>query len=297
MDLEALRIFIKVAELGSFTRASEQLAVPKSKVSLSVKSLEADVGSRLLQRTTRAVRMTPDGEQFLARARRLLLEADELGAMFQLAGAMRGRVRIDLPVIFAREVLIPKLPEFLAAHREIELIISTTDRRVDVVREGFDCVLRIGTLIEPGLTAKRLGSLPMINCASPGYLAKYGTPRTLAELEWHFIVHYSQSLGSEPPSFEHHDGTRYRELPMKSRITVNSADAFHAACLAGLGIIQVPRAGLRAVLAAGLFVDILPEHPCEPMPVSLVHSHGRNVPKRVRAVMSWLEETMLRELG
>jgi DNA-binding transcriptional LysR family regulator len=297
MDLETLRIFIKVAELQSFTRASEQLGMPKSRVSLAVKGLEEDVGSRLLQRTTRAVRLTPDGEQFLGRARRLTLEADELGSMFQAQRAMRGRVRIDLPTIFAREVLIPKLPEFLAANREIELIVSSTDRRVDVVREGFDCVLRIGTLTEPGLTAKRLGALSMINCASPAYLAKYGTPRSLADLEWHYLVHYSQSLGSEPPSFEYHDGTRYREQPMKSRITVNSADGFHAACLAGLGIIQVPRVGLRAVLAAGVFVDILPEHTCEPMPVSLVHSHGRNVPRRVRAVMNWVEETLVPELG
>jgi DNA-binding transcriptional LysR family regulator len=296
MDLETLRIFIKVAELASFTRAGEQLGMPKSRVSLAVKGLEQDVGSRLLQRTTRAVRLTPDGEQFLGRARRLALEADELGSMFQLASAMRGRVRIDLPTIFAREVVIPKLPQFLSAHREIELLVSTTDRRVDVVREGFDCVLRIGTLTEPGLTAKRLGALQMVNCASPAYLAKYGTPRTIADLEWHFIVHYSQSLGSEPPGFEYHDGTRYRDVPMKTRITVNSADAFHAACLAGLGIIQVPRVGLRAVLAAGVFVDVLPQHTCEPMPVSLVHSHGRNVPKRVRAVMNWLEETMAPEL-
>ena len=297
MDLEILRIFIKVAELASFTRASEQLGIPKSRVSLAVKGLEEDVGSRLFLRTTRSVRLTPDGEQFLGRARRLTLEADELGSMFQAQRAMRGRVRIDLPTIFAREVLIPKLPEFLAANREIELIVSSTDRRVDIVREGFDCVLRIGTLTEPGLTAKRLGALSMINCASPGYLAKYGIPRSLADLEWHYLVSYSQSLGSELPSFEYHDGTSYRDHPMKSRITVNSADGFHAACLAGLGIIQVPRVGLRAVLAAGVFVDVMPEHTCAPMPVSLVHNHGRNVPKRVRAVMNWVEETLVPELA
>ena len=296
MDLETLRIFIKVAELSSFTRASEHLAIPKSRVSLAVKGLEEDVGSRLLQRTTRAVRLTPDGEQFLGRARRLTLEADELGTMFQSQSAMRGRVRIDLPVNFAREILIPKLPEFLAAHREIELIVSTTDRRVAVVREGFDCVLRVGTVTEPGLTAKRLGALQMLNCASPAYLAKYGVPRTIADLEWHYVVHYSQSLG-DPPVFEHFDGERYRDIPMKSRITVNSADAFHAACVAGLGIIQAPRVGLKAALAAGVILDIMPDHTCEPMPVSLVHGHGRNVPRRVRAVMNWVEETLVPELG
>lgn len=290
MDLEDLRVFIKVAELASFTAAGAHLDMPKSRVSQRVKALEDQVGTRLLQRTTRAVRPTPDGEQFLARARRLLSEADELGAMFQSTSSLRGRVRIDLPVTFSRDLVIPRLPELLAAHREIELEVSTTDRRVDVVREGFDCVLRIGALTEPGLIAKRLGVMPMVNCASPAYLQKYGTPRTLDDLEWHYIVHYSQALGAEPPGFEYHDGERWRERPMKRRVTVNTADAFLGACVAGLGIIQTPRAGVRASFAAGALVEVLPDHPCEPMPVSLVHAHARSVPKRVRAVMGWLEE-------
>lgn len=297
MDLESLRIFIKVAELASFTRAGDHLGMPKSRVSLRVRALEADVGSRLLQRTTRAVRLTPDGEQFLARARRLLLEADDLGAMFQASASLRGRVRVDLPVNFARELIIPRLPELLSAHREIELEVSTTDRRVQVVREGFDCVLRIGTLTEPGLTARRLGVLPMVNCASPAYLHKYGTPRTLDDLEWHHIVHYSQQLGAEVPGFEYFDGQRYRERPMRRRLTVNTADAFLAACVAGLGIIQAPRTGMRASIASGAIVDVLAAFTCAPMPVSLVHSHGRNVPRRVRAVMTWLEEILAPHLG
>src|SRR3982751_6780793 len=124
MDFEALRIFVKVAELASFTRAAEQLGLPKSRVSLQVQALEADVGTRLLQRTTRAVRTTPDGEQFLARARRLVVETEELGAMFQAPRALRGRVRLDLPVVFAREVILPRLPDLLAVHPDLELLIS-----------------------------------------------------------------------------------------------------------------------------------------------------------------------------
>jgi DNA-binding transcriptional LysR family regulator len=236
--------------------------------------------------------LTPDGEQFLVRARRLVLDAEELGTMFQVPSNLRGRVRLDLPVNFARTLLIPRLPELFAAHPLLELEVSATDRRVDLVREGFDCVLRIGALPDSHLVSRRLGALRMVNCASPAYLLKYGTPRLLADLEQHLLVHYSLAFGSDPPRFEHPEGNGYGELPMRSIITVNSADSYLAACLAGLGIIQAPRSGLASSLASGALVEVLPEYPCSPMPVSIVHGHARNVPKRVRAVMTWLAQIL-----
>ncbi len=292
MDLESLRVFVKVAEQGSFTRAGEQLGMPKSRVSLRVKALEIEVGSRLLQRTTRAVRLTPDGEQFLARGRLLVDEADELATMFQATSSLRGRVRIDLPIAFARELVIPRLPDFLAQHPQIDLVISATDRRVELVREGFDCVLRIGSLADSGLGARRLGTLPMMNCASPSYLRKLGTPRSIADLDRHQIVHYSLTLGGEEPAFEYRDGARWVTRPMRSVVTVNNTDAYRSACVAGLGIIQVPRTGMKECLRLGQLVEVLPELTCEPMPVSLVHDRGRGVPKRVRVVMSFLAQAM-----
>jgi DNA-binding transcriptional LysR family regulator len=290
MDFEAVRIFLKVAELGSFTRAGEQLGLSKTRISIRVQELETEVGSRLLQRSTRAVRLTPDGEQFLIRARRLTQDADEIASMFQAPSTLRGRVRIDLPVTFARTLFIPRLPEFLATHPQLEVFMSTTDRRVDLLREGFDCVLRIGPLGDSSLVARRLGVLPLLNAASPAYLAKHGTPRTLADLAGHRVVHYSQGSGSEPPSFEYREGTSFRELPLPAVITVNSADAYQAACVAGLGIIQAPRVGLTPLLAAGTLVEILPDHLARPLPVSLLHADARNVPKRVRAMLNWLAQ-------
>lgn len=292
MELDALRIFVKVAELGSFTRTGEHLGLSKSRVSIRVQELEAELGSRLLQRSTRAVRLTPDGEQFVLRARRLVLEADELSAMFQAPSSLRGRVRVDLPVNFARTLVIPRLPEFLAAHPQLEVLMSTTDRRVDLVREGFDCVMRIGALTDSGLVARRLGVLPMINCASPAYLLKYGTPRTIEDLAKHLLVDYSLTFGSDVPSFEYCDGAAYREQPMRSVITVNSADSYLAACVAGLGIIQAPRTGMTESLASGAIAEVLPDLTCQPMPVSLLHGHARNVPKRVRALMTWLTQLL-----
>jgi DNA-binding transcriptional LysR family regulator len=291
MDLEGLGMFVKVAELSSFTRAAEQLGIPKARVSARVQALEADVGSRLLQRTTRAVRLTPDGEQFLARAKRLVLEAEEIGGMFRAPSGLRGRLRIDMPVGFARDFVLPRLPEFLAAHPQLEVLLSVTDRRVEVVREGFDCVVRVGELADSALFAQRLGVVPMANYASQAYLRKHGVPRTVEDLDAHLLVHYSQALGAEPPTFEYRDGATYRERPMRSLVTVNGSEAYTAACAAGLGIIQVPRASPEKLAANGL-VEILHGHTCKPMPVSLVHAHGRNVPKRVRAVMTWLRQVI-----
>lgn len=288
MDLDSVRIFLRVAELASFTRAAEQLRMPKSRVSLRLRALEEEIGSRLLQRTTRTVRLTSDGEQFLARARRLVNDADELEAMFQAPSNLRGAVRVDLPVALARDLVLPRLPELLALHPGLELLVSTTDRRVEVVREGFDCVLRVGSLPDSGLVARRLGVLPMANYASPAYLQRHGVPRTLDDLDRHFIVHYSQALGAEEPTFEYRDGSSVRERPVRALVTVNSTDAYEAACVAGLGIIQAPTRGRQRAVGAGLLIEVLPDHTCAPLPVTLIHAHGRNVPRRVRAVMTWL---------
>lgn len=288
MNVDDLRVFLKVAELGSFTRAAELLGMPKARASLRVQALEVELGVRLLQRTTRAVRPTRDGEELVPRAKQLVIDADELGAMFQGSRALRGLVRLDLPITLACDHLIPRLPELLAAHPQLELQLSTTDRRVDLVREGFDCVLSVGRLAASALTAQRLGALSMVSCASPAYLKKLGTPRTIAELAGHLLVHYSIRMGADPPTFEYRDGDGYALAPMRSVITVNSADAYRTACLAGLGIIQAPRIGVRRHLEDGSLIEILPELPSEPMPVSLVHSHGRSVPRRVRVVMTWL---------
>ncbi len=288
MNVEALSVFLKVADLGSFTRAAEQLGTPKSRVSLLVKTLESEIGAHLLQRTTRAVRLTPDGEQFAVRARALVHDADELSSMFQATSSLSGRVRIDLSIAFARRIVIPRLPEFLALHPQLEMVVSTTDRRVELVREAFDCVLRIGMLDDSSLVARKLGTLAMVNVASPSYLRKFGVPKKVADLDRHQLVHYSLSLGGDQPSFEYKKGSRWVSQRMKSSITVNNTDAYSSACLAGLGIIQVPRIGTQDAIREGSLVEILPQHTCEPMPVSLIHTHGREVPLRVRTVMDWL---------
>jgi DNA-binding transcriptional LysR family regulator len=293
MELDELRIFARVAQLGSFTQAAEQLGLVKSRVSTAVLQLEARVGARLLQRTTRRVQLTPDGEVFLARCKDLLADAEQLQAMFQpAASGLKGRLRIDLPNRLASELVIPRLPEFLAAHPLLEVAISTTDRRVDLVQEGFDCVLRVGPLADAELVARPLGVLAMCNVASPAYLHTHGTPATLADLAVHRIVHYAAKLGTQGAGFEYQQGGVARVQPMRCTVVVNGTDAYQAACLAGLGLIQAPRLGAQRLIDQGLLVEVLPQFAAAPMPVSLLYPHRRQVAPRVQAVLNWIAQVV-----
>jgi DNA-binding transcriptional LysR family regulator len=298
MDLDTLRIFVRVAELASFTQAADQLGLAKGRVSAAVQQLEAHVGTRLLQRTTRSVRLTQDGEQFLERSKELLADAEQLHAMFQPAtSGLRGRLRIDLPNAIARDVIIPRLPEFLQAHPQLEVGISTSDRRVDLVQEGFDCVLRIGTLADADLVARPLGRMAMRNVASPAYLRAHGTPKSLADLAQHRIVHYAPKLGTQGAGWDHLDAGVPRTHPMRSAIVVNGTDAYQAACLAGLGLIQAPALGLERLIDAGFLVDVMPEFRAPPMPVSLLYPHRRQLAPRVQAMLGWIAQVMQPYLG
>ncbi|MDF2816244.1 MAG: LysR family transcriptional regulator [Stenotrophomonas rhizophila] len=294
--LDHLRSFLRVAELGSFTAAAEQLGLPKASVSLAVQRLEAEVGVQLLHRTTRRVRLTADGAQFQQRARDLLDDMEDLQGMFRRDTQLKGRLRVDMSSGLARQLVIPHLPDFLARHPGLEIELSGTDRRVDLVREGFDCVVRVGPLDDNTLVARPMGVMHIVNCASPAYLAARGMPYSLEDLSHHVLVHYVGTLGQRSPGFEYHDGQAYRSVPMRGAITVNSGEAYSAAALAGLGIIQVPRLGARVALAAGTLVEVLPACVAEPMPVTLLYAQRRHLPRRVAAFMDWMAALVTPEL-
>ncbi|MDB5974799.1 MAG: LysR family transcriptional regulator [Nevskia sp.] len=291
--LDAMQIFVRVAELASFTRAAESLGLPKASASNAVQQLESALGARLLHRTTRKVQLTQDGQAFYERSKDLLADMDELQSMFQQGEqALRGRLRVDMPSGIARAYIVPRLPKFLQAHPQIELELSSTDRRVDLVREGFDCVVRVGALGDANLIARPLGRLRIGNFASPAYLRRHGTPRALEDLAGHQLIHYTVSFGSRPDGFEYLDGDTYRTLPMAGALTVNSTDAYQEACLVGLGLIQAPAMAHQHLLAQGLLVEVLPQYRAEPMPLSLLYANRRNLSKRVQVFMNWIAETL-----
>ena len=288
--LDRMHIFTRVAELASFTQAADALGLPKASVSTAVQQLEAELGTRLLHRTTRKVQPTQDGQVFYERCKDLLADVDEVQTMFQQQGVhnLQGRVRIDMSTGMARHAVIPRLPELLALHPLLELEISSTERRVDLVREGFDCVLRVGTVGDSSLVARPLPPLRMVNVASPAYLQAHGTPHTLADLAAHRLVHYASTLGAKPGGFDYSEDGQMLSLPMQGAITVNNADAYTAGCLAGLGIIQAPAVGVQLLVKQGLLVEVLPQHVAPPMPQTLLYAHRRNLSKRVRVVMDWM---------
>jgi DNA-binding transcriptional LysR family regulator len=290
-DLEPLLIFTRVADMSSFTRAADSLGIAKGRASTVIRDLEAKVGVRLLHRTTRSVQLTEDGRAFHARARDLLAEADDLHSMF--AGdkaALRGRLRVDLPTEVARTVIMPALPEFLAAHPDLEVELSSTDRQVDLVQESFDCVLRIGPMGDETLVALPLGRLRMVNVASPAYLARNGVPHSVEDFErqGHRTVHYSRTLGAKPYGWEYPLGEgRYATASLPGALHVNSVQTYHVAGLAGLGLIQTALLGVRPHLESGALVEVMPDLRPEPLAVAFVVAHRSNLSRRVRTFIAW----------
>ncbi|WP_343584592.1 LysR family transcriptional regulator [Herbaspirillum sp.] len=295
-QFDTLQIFQRVAELASFSGAARQLGLPNATVSLAVQQLEQMLGTRLLQRTTRRVQMTADGEAFYRRSKELLDDFESLRAMFRAGGkALAGKLRVDMSSAMAREVVLPELSGFLEQHPQLEIELSASDRRVDLIGEGFDCVLRTGTLDDSSLVARPIGHLVQINCASPAYLERYGVPSTLEDLAHHKLVHYRQMLGGRSPGWEWFDGKQTHYVPMAGSLTVNSTETYDAACQAGLGMIQLPLVGprKRRLLAQGALVEVLPQYRPAPMPVSLLYASRRHVPARVAEFMDWLHALIL----
>jgi len=287
--LELLRTFVRVSEVSSFTLAAESLGLPRSTLSAQVKALERLLATPLFNPTTRRVQATQDGALLYERSKDLLSGMDEIESLFSADDAeLAGRLRIDLPTMMARRVIIPALPQFLQRFPRLEVELSCTDRQVDLLREGFDCVMRIGALHDLDVVARPVGQLSMRNCASPAYLARYGVPQTPQELAGHQLVHYVRTLGGRSAGFEYLHGGELHYQAMAGVVTVNNAEAYSAACLAGLGLIQVPAVGVAEHLQRGELVSLLEDWQAPAMPVSLLYARQRHVPRRVQAFMQWL---------
>ncbi|KWC30196.1 transcriptional regulator [Burkholderia ubonensis] len=297
--LHAMRIFARVAHLGSFTKAAEQMQLPRPTVSNAVQYLEKHLKIRLLQRTTRRVALTAEGATYYERCARLLADLDDAETLFEDAGAsLRGVIRVDLPERFALDKVIPAIPSFHARYPDLRIVMSTTDRFVDLIADGIDCAVRVGALSDTSLVARRIGELAQVNCASPAYLARHGTPRSPDDLPEHVAVGYFSSRTGRELDWEYADMDtgEMHAVKMRSIVSVNSSQAYLACCVAGLGLIQAPRDGLDAPLADGTLVEVLPEWNAAPLPVSVVFPHGRHLAPRVRIFVDWLADALSRPL-
>lgn len=295
--IDRFRIFARVVESSSFTRAADLLGVPRSSVSAAVQELEGHVGARLLHRTTRKVSPTQDGIAFYERCLRLLADVEDVENLFRRTGAQpSGRLRIDVPGRIGRLIIAPALPELLELYPQLDIDLGVTDRAVDLVEDSVDCVLRVGPLSDSGLISRLIGRLPLINVASPTYLKLHGTPRTPDDLREHWAVNYASPSSGRVESWEWIEDDTPRTMQMRGRVSVNNAEAYIACCLAGLGLIQIPAYDVRVHLEAGELIEVLPAYRAKPMPMTLLYPHKQHLSRRLQVFADWLEALLERHL-
>nr|WP_225927559.1 LysR family transcriptional regulator [Pseudomonas ekonensis] len=284
-----MKAFVRIYERSSFTLAAADLNLPRATLTHTLNQFEAWLGTRLLERSTRKVRPTLDGEAYYRRCVQLLAELEDAELAFRSV-APKGRLRVDLQGTLARHFVIPALPQFMARYPDIELSISEADRFVDLIAEGVDCVLRAGTLGDSTLIGKRVASLRQITCASPAYLRRFGEPRSLAELKDHRAVNYVSRNATRVFPFEFMvDGER-TEVAIDGAVSVSGAEIYAASAIAGLGLIQCPHYRMQRQIDQGLIREVLPDMPPPPMPVSVLYPHNRHLSPRVRVFVDWLSE-------
>ncbi len=287
---DAMRVFTRVVERRSFTLAATDLGLPRSTVTDAVKQLEARLGVRLLERTTRHVGPTLDGEAYHRRCLALIADLEDAEGAF--GGAKpKGMLRIDVHGTLARHFVLPRLADFLAAYPDIELLMSEGDRLTDLVREGIDCVLRAGDPRDGDMVARRVATLAETTCAAPAYIDRFGKPTDIDSLEGHRMVGFRSSAAGGSLPLEFDVGGSLRKVDLPAALTVNGAESLVAAARFGLGLIQVPRYHVETDLERGTLVALLPDWPPPPMPVSLLYPRNRQLSPRVRVFIDWLVRT------
>lgn len=295
--IELFRIFVRVVDCGGFSRAADQLDLPRSTVSEAVRALEQRLGARLLHRTTRKVTPTQDGLAFFERCQHLIADMDEAEQLFRQAPqSLAGRLKVDLPGRIGRLIVAPALPDFLRQYPQIDVELGMGDRAVNLVEDAVDCVLRVGPLEDSRLVARPVGELPLLNVAGAEYLHRHGTPDSPEALDAHWAVLYASPTSGRVEPWEWRADGELHTRRLRGRVTVNSAEASIACCLAGLGLIQIPAYDVREELAAGRLVQVMPGHRADPLPMTLLYPHRRHLSRRLQVFIDWLHGVLQREV-
>lgn len=289
-QLLAMRVFVRVVQSGSFTKAADSLNMPKTSVSKLVAELEEHLSARLLQRTTRRLTVTADGMAYYERALQLIDELDDLDNSFASAqGHPRGRIRVDVGGSVASLLIIPALADFYERYPDIQIDLGVSDRPVDLIGENVDCVIRGGPLIELSLAARPLGLSSWTTCATPAYLARFGTPSNPHDLEKnHRIISYhSARTGRVMPARFERNGEKI-QLDGRGIISVNESNAHLAAGLAGHGVIHTFTYTVQASVERGELVPILEDWRPPHYPFHVLYPPNRHLSNRVRVFIDWL---------
>jgi DNA-binding transcriptional LysR family regulator len=289
--LASLRLFTKIVELGSFTRAADAAEISRASASTAIQELELRLGARLLERTTRHVRPTPDGQAFYERCVQVLADLEDAESLLrQVATKPRGVLRVDMHGAHATHIVLPQLPSFHERYPEVDLVISSGDRLVDLVREGVHCVIRAGTPKDSSLAVRRLAAVPQLVCASPEYLQRFGTPRAPGDLASHQAVGFFSSSGTLKYPLEFLSGSRLTSVALGSWVSVSDSENYVLCALRGCGLIQLPRFHVQAYLDQGLLVEVMARHPSPPMTISALYPYRRHMPQRMRVFIDWVAE-------
>lgn len=298
-QIQAMRVFARVVESGTFTKAAESMDMPKGSATKLVQQLESRLKVKLLHRTTRRVTVTADGAAYYERASRLLNDLDELdGAMTQAQGKPSGRLRVDVGASAASLLIVPALPDFFQRYPDIQLDLGVGDRPVDLVSDNVDCVIRGGEVTEPSLVARRIANLSLATVATPAYLARHGTPAHPNDLEQgHTLINFfSPRTGRPYPNIFERGGERV-EFAGRYKVSVNESNANVAAVRAGLGISQSARFAVAPYLASGELVEVLPDWSHPLIPIYVVYPPNRHLSARVRAFVEWTVELFAAKLA
>lgn len=286
---DSLQLFTRIVELGSFSHAAAALDIPRATATHAIKALEARLGVRLLERTTRQVRPTLDGQAFYQRCVHLLAELDDAESSLQhVAANPRGVLRVDMHGTHATRIVLARIDEFRARYPRIDLVVSGGDRLVDLVREGVDCVIRAGTPRDSSLVARRLALMPQVVCASPAYLKAFGVPQHPGQLSRHEVVKFFSSSGAASYPLALHVNGQLQSFSLAGWMSVNDAENYVMAALRGCGLIQVPRFHVDDALREGRLVEVLADWPSPDLPVSALYPHHRQLSPRVRVFVDWL---------
>ncbi|MBC2885226.1 LysR family transcriptional regulator [Ochrobactrum sp. CM-21-5] len=295
-QLTAMRAFLRVVETGNFTRASVSLNMPKATISNLVQGLESHLRTKLLNRTTRRVLVTPDGALYYERAARVLADLDELdGSISSAQVSPKGRLRVEMASAIANLVVIPALPEFHKRYPEIRIDLGVSDRPVDYVAENVDCAIRIGTLTDQSLIARRIGNMNFVTCASPDYLARCSAPAHPTDFEKdNFVVGYFRPPSGELMPMQWKRGDEEVEITGRYIVASNEATTYLAAARAGLGVALAPQFMVREDLRSGALQPVLEEWQVDPKPIFLVYPPNRHLSNRLRVFADWLVKVIAR---
>ncbi|MBB6056219.1 LysR family transcriptional regulator [Tolumonas osonensis] len=288
--IQTVRVFAKLAELGSFTKTAEALQLGRPQVSIVIQELETSLGVRLFHRTTRNVRLSAEGELFYEKARDILARIAEATSMFGRPGStLHGRLRIDIPSAFAQPIFIERLKEFNAKYPELELVIGVTDRTVDLIAEGVDCVLRIGELPNSSMVARKIGSVIMVTVASPKYINEYGTPSQISELKNHKCINFLSGANNRPLAWSFRQDEEEISLSVDSSVSTNESNSYVNCAAAGFGLIQALGLSVEPMLNSGRLVEVLSSFRPTPKQVSILYPSRTYLAPQVHAFVDWLK--------